>query len=188
MGHSRFEDILSATRVNVRLFPVDLGGKVFPATGGLPVGQRSVQRQAYRLVELKRFSDHLKIPLNLNPKFFPVSADPAAKLIIAVQEKEGPSAAMTLTGIILEAVWAGDANIADPEVLNASLLRANLSHEYLALSSASWVKDLYDQNTIRAIEQGVFGSPSYVWNKEIFWGQDRLDFLKMRLTQEAGLN
>ena len=58
---------------------------------------------------------------------------------------------------------------------------ADLSLDYLQASLAPWVNDLYDQNTITAIELGVFGSPSYVLNGEIFWGQDRLDFLRERL-------
>ncbi len=181
LGHERLTSIVASTGVNVRLFPVDLGGKVFPATGGLPVGQRSAQRQAYRLVELKRFSEYLKLPLNLHPQYFPVSADPAAKLIIAVQEKEGASAAMALTGVILSAVWVREENIADPHVLESSLRSVYLSLDYLQASLAPWVHDLYDQNTINAIELGVFGSPSYVLNGEIFWGQDRLDFLRARL-------
>jgi carboxymethylenebutenolidase len=181
LGHQRFTDLVQATGVNVRLFPMDLGGKVFPATGGLPVGQRSAQRQAYRLVELKRFSEHLNMKLNVHPKFFPVNADSAAKLIIAVQEKEGPNAAMRLCGLILSAVWASEQNIADFDVLKSLLVTANLSHSHFELSEQSWVQDMYDQNTIKAIDLGVFGSPSYVLANEIFWGQDRLDFLKARL-------
>jgi len=181
LGHARFTNIVHAAKVNVRLFPVDLGGKVFPATGGLPVGQRSAQRQAYRLVELKRFSEHLGMPLNLHPKFFPVSADLAAKLVIAVQEKEGPDAAMALLEKILSAVWAFEENIADPNTLGAVLHQVKLNSSYLGLINEPWVQELYDQNTIQAIELGVFGSPSYVVEQEIFWGQDRLDFLEKRL-------
>jgi len=182
LGHNRLVEILKETGVTVRLFPMDLGGKVFPATGGLPLGQRSAQRQAYRLVELKRFSENLKMTLNLNPKFFPVSADLAAKLIITVQEKEGPERAMSLTGLILSNVWVDEKNIADPEILKSTLKVANLEPGYLELSHAPWVQDLYEQNTMTAIDKGVFGSPSYIFNDEIFWGQDRLDFLRLRLS------
>jgi hypothetical protein len=63
-----------AKRAPVRVRPMDLG-KVFPVSGGLPLAKRAPQRQAYRLVELQRFRDHLKLPLNLQPRFFPVSGD-----------------------------------------------------------------------------------------------------------------
>ena len=61
------------------MLPVDLGGKVFPVSGGLPLAKRAPQRQAYRLVELKRFCDYLHAPLNLQPKYFPVAGDDAAR-------------------------------------------------------------------------------------------------------------
>jgi len=185
LGHQRFTQILNARGINVRLIPVDLGGKVFPATGGLPVGQRSAQRQAYRLVELRRFSDHLGIPLNLKPKYFPVSADIAAKLIIVVQAKLGQNKAMQLLGGILSSVWVREEDIADPEQLKVNLKKLDLDTLFVEQTDESWVEEEYDRNTMQAIEHGVFGSPSYVLNGEIFWGQDRLDFLDSRLREIA---
>jgi 2-hydroxychromene-2-carboxylate isomerase len=181
LGHRRFSRILNDRGAQVRLVPVDLGGKIFPATGGLPVGQRSAQRQAYRLLELKRFSQHLKIPLNIKPKFFPVDADLAAKLIIAIQAKEGPNVAMQLLETILTSVWAEEQNIADPQQLGTLLLKLGVHDNIKELTCHEWVQEEYDQNTNEAIELGVFGSPSYVLRGEIFWGQDRLDFLDMSL-------
>ena len=59
----------AGARINV--LPVDLG-RVFPVSGGLPLAKRAPQRQAYRLVELKRFSEFLGRPLHLQPRYFPV--------------------------------------------------------------------------------------------------------------------
>ena len=53
------------------------------------IGQRAPQRQAYRLVELRRFAQHLNVPLNPEPAHFPVPGDPAAKLIVATDAQEG---------------------------------------------------------------------------------------------------
>ena len=60
LGHQRLSDMAQAHGANVRVKAVDIGGQIFPASGGLPVGQRAPQRQAYRLVELKRFSNLCK--------------------------------------------------------------------------------------------------------------------------------
>ena len=76
LGHERFAELLQRTGTQVRVLPVDFG-KVFPVSGGLPLPQRAPQRQAYRLVELARFRDHLGLPLNLQPRFFPVAVDDA---------------------------------------------------------------------------------------------------------------
>ena len=183
LGHARFEAIARDAEAKIRVLPVDLGGKVFPVSGGLPLTKRAPQRQAYRLVELKRFSDWLGVPLNLQPKYFPVSGDDAAKLIIAVDLKDGTQVAMRLTGAVMRAVWAQERNIADEAVLIALLDEQGLAAARLEEAHSQTVHERYEVDTQQAIDAGVFGSPSYVIGGEIFWGQDRLDFVQRRLAR-----
>jgi len=179
-GHARFAAMAAAAGATVRIKPMDLG-KIFPLTGGLPVGQRSAQRQAYRLVELRRFADHLKLPTNLHPKFFPVAGDDAARLIIAVDHHDGAQAAMRLCGAVLSAVWSQERNIADPAVLGELLHEQHLDAARLAQANEDKVQQTYQSYTDEALKVGVFGAPSYVVDGEMFWGQDRLEFLQRRL-------
>ena len=165
------------------MLPVDLGGKVFPVSGGLPLAKRAPQRQAYRLVELKRFSEFLGQPIMLQPKYFPVDADDAAKLIIAVDLNDGSDAAMRLAGRILRGVWVDERNIADARDLATMLAEEGLPARRLDDSMRQAVHERYERDTQRAIDAGVFGAPSYVVDGELFWGQDRLDFLQRRLAQ-----
>jgi carboxymethylenebutenolidase len=183
LGHARLAEILSQRGAAVRVLPVDLGGKVFPISGGLPLGQRAPQRQAYRLVELERFSRHLNAPLNVKPKYFPVAGDDASRLIIAVDQHHGVDAAMRMTGAVLAACWAQERNIADPKLLAELLVEQGLDAACLEKSHNQSVQDTYERYTEQAITAGVFGAPSYVVDGEIFWGQDRLDFLDRRLAQ-----
>lgn len=183
LGHERFAQIAKAAGATIHVLPVDLGGKVFPVTGGLPLAKRAPQRQAYRLVELKRFSEYLGAPIVLQPKFFPVNPDDAAKLIIAVDMLDGTEAAMQIAGRILRGVWVEERNIADARDLAAMLEAAGLPARRLDDSMSQAVHVRYERDTQRAIEAGVFGAPSYVVDGEIFWGQDRLDFLQRRLSQ-----
>jgi 2-hydroxychromene-2-carboxylate isomerase len=164
----------------VRVLPMDLG-KVFPVSGGLPLAKRPPQRQAYRLVELRRFRDHLRMPLNLHPRFFPVAGDPAARLIIAVDQQDGADAALQLTGAVLAAVWSQERDIADAPTLAALLAETGLAASRLEQSADPAVQAQYDRNTQDAIDRGLFGSPSYVVDGELFWGQDRLEFLQRKL-------
>ena len=180
LGHQRFAGIAKATGATVNLLPSDFA-KVFPVSGGLPLGQRAPQRQAYRLVDLARFSSQLKMPLNLKPKFFPVAGDNAARLIIAVNQQDGAAAAMTLCGALFAAVWARERNIADAAVLQQLLADNGLRTERLAQSGSVDVQRQYEFNTQKAIDTGVFGAPSYVIDGEIFWGQDRLEFVERAL-------
>ncbi len=112
LGHQRLVEIAQATGAAVRILPVDLGGQVFPISGGLPLAKRAPQRQAYRLVELRRYSEYLNVPLNIKPTYFPVGGDDASRLIIAVDMHDGPAAAMRIAGAVFAAVWAQQRNIA----------------------------------------------------------------------------
>ena len=181
LGHQRFQTILKQAGAQVRVMPIDLGGKVFPISGGLPLGQRAPQRQAYRLTELERFSKWLGAPLHLKPTFFPVSGDDAARLIIAVDMALGPEASMTISGAVLSAVWSQQRNIADEKTLAELLKEHQLPDSCLEQSHSQAVQIQYEKYTQMAIDAGVFGAPSYVLNGEIFWGQDRLDFVERGL-------
>src|SRR4051812_35464448 len=92
LGHERFARIAREAGAQVRMRPMDLG-QVFPVSGGLPLAKRPPQRRAYRLLELRRFADLLGLPLNLEPKFFPVAGDSSAALIVAVDQHDGADAA-----------------------------------------------------------------------------------------------
>ena len=183
LGHARFAAIAQAAGAAIRVLPVDLGGKVFPVSGGLPLAKRAPQRQAYRLLELKRFSEWLDVPLVLQPKYFPVNADDAAKLIIAVDLKDGTQAAMKIAGAVMRAVWLQERNIADEAVLVALLAEQGLSALRLEEAHSQTVHQRYEVDSQLAIDAGVFGAPSYVIDGEIFWGQDRLDFVQRRLAR-----
>jgi carboxymethylenebutenolidase len=182
LGHERFVRIAAAAQATVSVRPMDLG-QVFPVSGGLPLPKRAPQRQAYRLVELERFSRWLGVSLNLQPKFFPVSADDAARLVLAVEQAEGAAAALQLSGRVLAAVWAQQRDIASATTLAELLAECALPAQRLADAKSAEVQAAYERCTQQAIAAGVFGSPSYVVQGEIFWGQDRLDFLERCLAR-----
>jgi 2-hydroxychromene-2-carboxylate isomerase len=184
LGHQRFQDLLQRSGAQVRVRPVDLG-EVFPASGGLPLAKRPAQRQAYRLQELRRFSAWLQLPLNPQPRFFPVNGNEAARLVIAVDMQDESAAAMRLSGAILAAVWAQERDIADAATLAALLSEQGLPAQRLQDAAAPAVQARFEADTQQAIAIGVFGAPSYVVDGEIFWGQDRLDFLERRLQASA---
>lgn len=180
LGHSRFVAIAAAAGATVRVRPIDLGS-VFPVSGGLPLGKRAPQRQAYRLADLARSSHHLSLPMNVKPKFFPVAGDDAARIIIAVDLHDGTQAAMRMCAAVFAAVWAQERNIGDPNVLEALVAECGLPAKRGEQSQSQAVQERYEAYTQEAIDIQVFGAPSYVIDGEIFWGQDRLDFVERAL-------
>ena len=182
LGHARFSAMVEKSGATVRVLPVDLG-RVFPVSGGLPLPKRAPQRQAYRLLELKRFSEYLKMPMNIQPKYFPVGGDDAAKLIIAVDLQDGATHAMRVAGAVFTACWAQDRNIASEATFIEILSELGLPAERIEQAHSQAVQTRYDADTQRAIDIGVFGAPSYVVDGEMFWGQDRLDFVERKLME-----
>ncbi|HEY2863463.1 MAG TPA: 2-hydroxychromene-2-carboxylate isomerase [Casimicrobiaceae bacterium] len=183
MGHDRFVAIAAKHGATIEVKPVDLG-KVFGVSGGLPLKQRAPQRQAYRLFELARWSKYLGLPLNTQPRHFPVPADSASKWILAALSQHDAGSALKLTGALLRAVWAEERNIADVDTLAAIASEQGLDAKSLAASAgAAVVGERYETLTQEAIDRQVFGSPTYIYRGEPFWGQDRLDFLDRALAK-----
>lgn len=180
LGHERIAAMVKKAGATLSVMPVDLG-RVFPVSGGLPLPKRAPQRQAYRLAELARFSQHLQLPMNIQPKYFPVGGDDAARLIIAVDLHDGSEQAMRVAAAIQKACWAEERNIASQVTFAEILMSLGLPAERIELAQSQAVQMRYDTDTQRAIDIGVFGAPTYVVNGEMFWGQDRLDFVERKL-------
>jgi 2-hydroxychromene-2-carboxylate isomerase len=182
LGHDRFVALAARHGATIGVKPIDLS-RVFPVSGGLPLPKRAPQRQAYRLVELRRWRDHLGIPLNLQPKFAASGGELAARWILAAAEG-GAAAALDLAGAIMRARWAEERDIADEATLAA--IAAALGQDGSGLAARAAAPDIqarYDACTQEAIDRQVFGVPTYVYRDEPFWGQDRLDFLDRALAQ-----
>jgi len=179
LGHERFVAVAKSRGAAVNVKPVDYG-RIFPASGGLPLGKRAPQRQAYRLVELKRWREFLGVPLNLQPKFFPVSPEEASLAIIAAASAGGSEAALKLTGALMRACWGEDQDISDAATLARIAAQCGAGLPATAEARAA-AKASYDGFTQEAIDRQVFGAPSYVYNGEVYWGQDRIDFLDRAL-------
>jgi len=181
LGHQRLVDLCAHRAISIRMMPFDLG-KVFAQSGGLPLPQRAPQRQAYRLVELARWRDATGLPLNVQPRFFPVNGDDAALVLIGAQLHHGAAGAIDLAGRILRAVWAEERNIADPAVMAALIGEAGLDASAIAGRRQDAIAT-YEANTQEASRQQVFGAPWYTWQGEPFWGQDRLDLLERAMAR-----
>ena len=185
LGHTRLVALARQYGAQIDLRPCDLG-RVFSVSGGLALAKRSPQRQAYRLLELQRWQALSGLPLNLQPTFFPVSGDAAARLIIAVRLAHGSDTALALTGAIMSAVWADEKNIADADTLIALVNALELELDGAALMKSAdtpSVQTEYEHFTDAAIAASVFGAPWYVVDGQGYWGQDRLDFDERALQQ-----
>ena len=183
LGHDRLCRIAEAHGAAILWRPVDIV-KVFAESGIVPPAKQSPARAAYRRADMARWAEALNLPLNPAPRYWPVQTVAACKMIIAAGRLGG--AVGTFIGAVHHAVWAGEENIAD----SGTLLRiaGECGFDTNALAAVAYmpeVAETAESHTAEAVAAGVFGSPSYVVGGELFWGQDRLDFVARRLTEMA---
>jgi 2-hydroxychromene-2-carboxylate isomerase len=183
LGSARFAAIAKKHDYTVNVKPAKFA-EVFARTGGLPLVKRAPERRAYRLMDLKRWRDHLGLPINIEPKYFPSDEAPGTRLVLAAK-LQGKDAHRLATEIG-KALWEMEQSIADPAALAAAAKRAGLDAETIRQAGPgdAELDGMHDALTAEAIKRGVFGAPSYVLpSGEIFWGQDRLEFLDRALAR-----
>ena len=174
----RFNSLKERTGIQVNYLPIDVPS-TFGNMGGLPPAKRHASRQRLRMDELKRWSSYLNVPMNFTPAFFPADQTGAAAMVYSA----GGADAGILSDAILTAVWRDEKNIADTDTLVAIANESGLDGSaLLAASTDERAQGKMMETTKVAHEKEVFGSPTYSVDGELFWGQDRLDFLERALT------
>ncbi len=172
----RFNEIVNRHGATVNYKPIAVM-PTFDQMGGVPPAKRHPSRQRFRMDELKRWSSHLNIPMNLQPAFFPADCSLASKMVIAAASQG--SDAGKLSDAVLAAVWRDEQNVADTDVLIGLANNCGLDGDGLiATASTDGLAKEFEEVTNQAHRNDVFGSPTYVVDGENFWGQDRLDFLE----------
>jgi len=176
IGHRRFVALARRYDAGIVYKPVPLG-EVFAQTGGLPLAKRHPARQAYRMVELQRWRERRRLAFHLSPKYWPFDADLANCAVLAVVAAGADPADFVQKAF--DGVWENEQNLADAAVLAGLASETGFDPDsMLAKASSAEIRAAYERNRLDAIEAGAFGSPCYVLDGEVFWGQDRLDLLE----------
>ncbi|MGA3248868.1 MAG: 2-hydroxychromene-2-carboxylate isomerase [Paraburkholderia sp.] len=154
--------------------PMLLGG-VFKATGNaspatIPAKGRYVD------MDYRRYARRYGVPLTINPHF-PIITLYLMRVITGVQMRQ-PERLLALLKAAFEALWVDALNLNQPELTMATLTKAGFeASEIEALVSDPVVKEALKANTEEAVQRGVFGAPTMFVNGEMFFGQDRLEFV-----------
>ncbi len=174
VGHGALQALVAKHELRVDYRPVSLP-QIYPESGGLPLARRHPLRQNYRIVELQRWREKRGLNFHLHPKFWPFDPAPADRIVCA----------MTLAGVdpakFISAAFAGaferQLNVGDAGTLAQILEESGYEPAWLRRGASGEAETCYQRNLALALESGVFGSPSYVLDGEVFWGQDRLELL-----------
>jgi 2-hydroxychromene-2-carboxylate isomerase len=182
IGHVPFMDIARRHGARVTYKPVALA-EVFAETGGLPLAKRAPARQRYRWMELQRWRAKRGLEFNLKPKHWPCDPGLADRFVIAAAAAgKDPDKFLRAA---FAGIWEKEQNLADEATITALGRDAGLdAAALLAAAKQDAATATYQKNRDEAISAGAFGSPAYVIDGEVFWGQDRLDFVDDMLKSE----
>lgn len=181
LAGTRFEEIAAKHGANVTYRPFDVLA-MYDRLGAPRPAARPEGRKVYRLQELRRISAETGLPINLQPAHWPTNPAPAAYAVIAAQDAGGGDLGR-LVHSLLRASWVEEKDIAEDEVINASLTDAGFDAS-LSMTGMLSGAEQYAANLEEAYIRGVFGAPFYIVadDDERFWGQDRLEALDRHLS------
>lgn len=180
LGHKALRAVAEKHGARLNVKPVNLLD-VFANSGAVPPAKRPLVRQRYRFLELQRVGDYRGLAINPKPKYWPVDPVLADHSIIAViRSGHDP---LDYMDRVFAALWVNEEDIADRTVLAAHLGACGFDAEtILAAAEASETAEIRARNTQDAIGADAVGAPAYVLNGEVFWGQDRVEYLDHVLT------
>ncbi|MDJ0612387.1 MAG: 2-hydroxychromene-2-carboxylate isomerase [Rhizobiaceae bacterium] len=155
--------------------------EVWAESGAVPPGQRPPVRQRYRSIEVQRVGVMRNVTINPAPKYFPTDQAPSDHTVCAlVIAGEDPADFCRAVG---KAIWEQEQQIADEDVL--SRLLSECGHDaakILEIANSDAAAAARSQNSKDAIAADAVGAPAYVYNGEVFWGQDRLEYLDQMIS------
>ena len=162
--------------------PMLLGG-VFQATGNQSP-MNIPAKAAYMVGDLERFARRHGVPFRHNPHF-PINTLMLMRIAAGLQLRE-PDKLVPYVDAVYRAIWVDGKNMNDPAIVASVLSQAGFdAAALLALASDPEVKEHLKSITATAVERGVFGAPTFFVRGQMYWGQDRLDFVKHALDAQS---
>ncbi|MCG8909781.1 2-hydroxychromene-2-carboxylate isomerase [Pseudomonas sp. DP-17] len=178
LAYTQLPKICAETGAELVYRPVLLGG-VFQATGNAsPIAVPAKGR--YTLIDMTRFARRYGVRMKMNPHF-PINTLTLMRAATGIQLRQ-PERFEALLACVFKGMWVDALNLGDPAVLGPLLAEAGFDPQaLLALTAEQDVKDALKANTEAAIKRGMFGAPTFFVGNEMFFGQDRLDFVREAL-------
>jgi 2-hydroxychromene-2-carboxylate isomerase len=176
LAYKRLPDIAERTGATIKWTPVFLGA-IMQATGNAPPGKVPAKGK-YMNRDMERCAARYDIPFVLN-RHFPVNTLALQRAAVAVLDEQGEDAFVRLIDACFDAIWAEGKNLGDPDIAAEVLSAAGFDPEALAARTADpAIKAKLKENTDGAVARGVFGAPTFFVDDEMYFGQDRLDYVE----------
>jgi len=166
------------TGAKIHYRPFLLGG-VFQATGNRSPMEVPAKSQWMR-VDLQRFANRYGVPYRHNPHF-PINTLTLMRAAVGLQMRQ-PERLLPFGDAVYKAIWVDGRNMNDVAEVGRVLQEAGFDPQaVLALTQDPEVKEQLKAVTQQAVARGVFGAPTFFVGDQMFWGQDRIDFVREAL-------
>jgi 2-hydroxychromene-2-carboxylate isomerase len=180
LAFTQLPALAADTGATVLWRPMLLGG-VFAATGNASPASVPAKGK-YMFRDFARFAQRYGVPFKFNP-FFPINTLTLMRIAAGLQLREDPRFA-DFCAVVFRAIWVEKQNMNDAPTVAGVLQASGLDAPVLlALASEQTVKDQLKAATESAVARGVFGAPTFFVEDQMFWGQDRLDFVREALAK-----
>jgi len=178
LAHTQMNKIKAETGASPIYLPMLLGA-VFKATGNASPASVPAKGK-YIFVDFKRFADIYGVPLETNP-FFPIITTTLMRMVTGLQMRSD-ARVHEFMDTIFKAIWVDALNLNAPGVVEQVLREAHFDPvDLLQLANEQATKDRLKDITTQAVDRGVFGAPTFFVGQDMFWGQDRIEQLKVAL-------
>ncbi|MEM1113171.1 MAG: 2-hydroxychromene-2-carboxylate isomerase [Pseudomonadota bacterium] len=177
LAYCRLQQLQAHYSFDLTYTPILLGG-VFKATDNVSPVAIPAKGKYMLEQDLPRFAKRYGVELTFNP-FFPINTLPLMRGAIAAQRLGCFDA---YAACVYRAVWIDAGNMGDPEIIKATLEKAGLdAGRIINMTQDPDVKAALINNTDQAVKRGAFGAPTLFTGDQMFFGQDRLDFVEEAL-------
>jgi 2-hydroxychromene-2-carboxylate isomerase len=178
LAFTQLPKLESETNAKAIFRPMLLGG-VFQATGNQSPATIPA-KGAYTFIDFERFAKKYGVPFNSNPHF-PINTLILMRGAIGMQLQE-PDRFLFFCNAVFQAIWVNALNMNDPATVSSVLQKAGfVPQSLMMLANDAATKEALKITTTEAVTRGVFGAPTFFVGTQMFWGQDRLDFVKEAL-------
>lgn len=174
LAYTQLPKICERTGGQLIYTPMLLGG-VFKATGNASPAVIPAKGR-YMFEDLDRYAKRYGVPLKFNPHF-PINTLMLMRAVTGIQLRH-PERFLAFIDCLFTALWVEGRSLDDPATVATVLTQNGFdANEVLALTADEEVKAALKDNTEKAVQRGVFGAPSMFVDNQLFFGQDRLDFV-----------
>ena len=174
LAYTQIPKICAQTDTRLIYIPLLLGG-VFKATGNASPATVPAKGR-YMFQDLDRYAKRYGVPLKFNPHF-PINTLMLMRAVTGMQLRH-PDRFAAFIDCLFKAIWVDGRSLDEPATVAAVLSENGFDPQaVLALTADEEVKALLKDNTEKAVERGVFGAPSMFVDNQLYFGQDRLDFV-----------